>query len=255
MYLFFKTSLKISNKIFTSKFILDLYLHQEIKFVWKKDCIMICLKRNADVSGISTVSFLCLRSANSWYFGGMNWLHLLFFFILAMDIGGRPKSELCFLPAGWGERSCPRSATAVHLVVVDRTPNLHNNVWLLLFYYSRKAKELCNLNCTPGSDNVCHGPVIFDDCCHGPITFDRETRGVEKDALVFHLRQVRNNQEEVLKTREKSKLSKTLFERKQNKEQMFVRSRFCKNRVFFTYHKRCSWQNSPLAPEKHIHLW
>jgi len=24
----------------------------------------------------------------------------------------------------WGERSCPRSATAIHSVAVDRTPNL-----------------------------------------------------------------------------------------------------------------------------------
>jgi len=25
---------------------------------------------------------------------------------------------------GWGERSCPRSATAIHSVFVDQTPNL-----------------------------------------------------------------------------------------------------------------------------------
>jgi len=31
-------------------------------------------------------------------------------------IGDRPKPELCFLPDGWGERSCPSSATAIHSV-------------------------------------------------------------------------------------------------------------------------------------------
>jgi len=48
-------------------------------------------------------------------------------------ISGRPKPELCFLTGGWGERSCPRSATTIRSVAVDRAPNLPIGRWT--FYH------------------------------------------------------------------------------------------------------------------------
>jgi len=39
-----------------------------------------------------------------------------FFIILATAISGMPKPEIAFYRGSWGERSCPRGATASHSV-------------------------------------------------------------------------------------------------------------------------------------------
>jgi len=49
-------------------------------------------------------------------------MRLNVFLMIYLTIGGR--LIIAFCRGGWGERSCPRSATAIHSVAMDRTLHL-----------------------------------------------------------------------------------------------------------------------------------
>ena len=64
-------------------------------------------------------------------------------YILATGLGRSLINAFC--RGGWGERSCLRSATASHSVVVVRTPNFpigHSRLLFICLYVSVKAWEL-----------------------------------------------------------------------------------------------------------------
>ena len=80
-----------------------------------------------------------------------SWPRFLYFFKFDFGAGNWRQAEawnFLFCRGGWGERSCPRSTTAIHSVAMNRTPN---------FLFGRRT-----FTTEPWPQSV---PVAWLNCC------------------------------------------------------------------------------------------
>jgi len=110
---------------------------------WPGDC-----SNTSGYVGICAVVSLLLLSIN---------------LILVTAIGGRTTPEMCFCLGGWGEPSCPRSASVIHSVALGRTPNLSMERRTL--YNQTIATQMNYLPLDTGRDRVCQKTLGGQTLC------------------------------------------------------------------------------------------